>query len=245
MKLHPLAKLFPPMSGYAFELLKDDIKTNGCNTPLWLYDDMIIDGRHRFEACEELGIKPEYETFEGTEEEILAFVISKNLHRRHLSESQRATIAAHLANMSIGNPKCKKTNNSITQPVAARMLNVSMRSLSSAKVIKENGSPLLKDKVAKGEIAVSAAEKIAKLTLNEQDKAIKTGAKTAAELTKIALVRNPETTKDKGYNLITISKDAGGKLVSEVYDSKPMLLKAVTVAIKADSWSSITVEYNR
>ena len=245
MKLHTLAKLFPPMSDYEFELLQDDIKTNGCHTPLWLYDDMIIDGRHRFAACEELGITPEYKTFAGTEEEMLAFVISQNLHRRHLSETQRATVAAELANMTIGNPKGKKTMTSITQPTAARMLNVSQRSLSSAKVIKDNGSPLLKDKVAKGEITVSAGEKITKLPHEQQDEAIKKGAKTATELTKIALVSKPGTAKGNVYKLITISKDAGGRLVSEVYDSKSMLLKAVTVAIKEDSWDSITVEYNR
>ena len=245
MKLHTLAKLFPPMSDYEFELLQDDIKTNGCHTPLWLYDDMIIDGRHRFAACEELGITPEYKTFAGTEEEMLAFVISQNLHRRHLSETQRATVAAELANMTIGNPKGKKTTTSITQPTSARMLNVSQRSLSSAKVIKDNGSPLLKDKVAKGEITVSAGEKISKLPYEKQDKAIKKGAKTAAELTKIAFVDKPEPVQHKNYELTTISKDSGGKLVSEVCESKPMLLKAITIAINTDKWDSITVENNR
>ena len=231
------------MSGYAFELLKDDIKTNGCHTPLWLYDGMIIDGRHRFEACEELGIKPECKTFEGTEDDMLAFVISQNLYRRHLSQSERTTIAANLANMPIGNPKGKKTAYSITQPVAARLLNVSLRSVSSAKVIKENGSPLLNDKVANGEITISAAEKIAKLPHNEQDKAIKTGAKTATELKKIAFVSEPEPVKDKQYEFSAISNAAGGVLTSETYASKVLLLKAVTTAINEDTWDSISVVY--
>lgn len=232
------------MSSYAFEILKDDIKTNGCHTPLWLYDGMIIDGRHRFEACEELDIKPKYETFEGTEEEMLAFVISQNLHRRHLSESNRATIASCLANMPVGKPKGKKAAYSVTQPVAARLLNVSLRSVSSAKAIKENGSPLLNNKVANGEITVSAGEKIAKLPYAEQDKAINTGATTATGLKKIAFVSKQKRVKAKQYELTTISKDAGGKLFSEVYQSKPMLLEAVTTAINADKWNSITVECN-
>lgn len=243
MKLHSLAKLFPPMSVYAFELLKDDIKMNGCHTPLWLYEDMIIDGRHRFEACEELDIKPEYKIFEGTEKEMLAFVISQNLHRRHLSESQRAMIAANIANLPIGKSKTKDATESTTQPTAAKMLNVGMRSVSRATVIKKNGSPLLGDKVENGEITVSGAETIAKLPHDEQDKAINSGARTAAELTKIAFVSKPEPVKDKQYELSTISNVAGGVLTSETYPNKESLLKAVNTAINEDTWDTISVVY--
>ncbi len=53
-----------------------------------------MDGRNRFKACEELGVKPEFLEYAGNNP--LSDVISWNLKRRHLSESQRAIIAANV-----------------------------------------------------------------------------------------------------------------------------------------------------
>ncbi len=77
----------------------------------------------------------------------LAFVISLNMTRRQLTENQRASVAARLANMLQGRPSDKaanlpllselaKASPPVSQADAARMLNVSERSVGSAAQVQ-------------------------------------------------------------------------------------------------------------
>lgn len=103
------------------------------------------------------GIKPEYEEYRG--DDPLRYIISLNLHRRHLSESQRAVVASRLANMQVGNfSKSANLPISISQPEAAKMLNVSERTIRSVKAI-ERDAPELIPEIEKGKITVHKAEK--------------------------------------------------------------------------------------
>lgn len=101
MDFHPLAELFPLLEGAEFEVLAEDIRVNGLLEPIVLHPDgSILDGRNRYRACEAAGVEPHFRTFSGNDPH--AFVISANIKRRHLNETQRAMIAAKLANMPRG-----------------------------------------------------------------------------------------------------------------------------------------------
>ena len=89
---HPLAALIPPMSADELAKLIVDIAANGLLEPIVLFEGQILDGRHRYQACEAAGVEPRYEEFAGPDP--VSFVLSKNLHRRHLSSAQKAAIAA-------------------------------------------------------------------------------------------------------------------------------------------------------
>ena len=91
-ELHPLCTLFPRMSGAEFDALKADIRANGLRQPIVLHDEMILDGGNRYAACVEVGIAPVFTHFEGGS--AVAFVLSANLHRRHMSAGQQAAIVA-------------------------------------------------------------------------------------------------------------------------------------------------------
>jgi len=91
MKFHKLANLFPMLQDTEFQALVEDIRQNGQLHPIVLWESQILDGRNRWRACEKLNIEPKYTTFDGSDP--FAFVVSLNLHRRHLSSSQRAAIA--------------------------------------------------------------------------------------------------------------------------------------------------------
>lgn len=92
MEFHELASIFPLMGKEEYQALVRDIERNGLLEPIWLYEDKIIDGRNRYQACLELQITPEFRTWQGRGSP-LAFVISLNLSRRHLTSSQKAVVA--------------------------------------------------------------------------------------------------------------------------------------------------------
>lgn len=96
---HEVANLFPLLAGDEYEALKRDIAENGLREAIWLHPDgSIIDGRNRYRACQELGVEPQCQTWPG-EGSLVAFVVSLNLHRRHLNSSQRAVIALDMLPM--------------------------------------------------------------------------------------------------------------------------------------------------
>lgn len=155
MEFHPLAELFPLMEGAEFEALVADILRHGLREPITLHAHKILDGRNRFRACEQAKILPIFEQWD-CEGDIQAFVVSKNLHRRHLNESQRAIIAAKLANIPRGTVGGghKKTDTQITISDAAELLNVSRSLVHEAKTVLTQGTHEEIEAAEKGEAAV-------------------------------------------------------------------------------------------
>ena len=100
LEFHPLANVFPLLEGEEFDALVADIQASGLCEPVWLYEGQILDGRNRYRACQVLGLDCATRDYLGNDP--LAFVLSMNLQRRHLDESQRAMIAARLATMRQG-----------------------------------------------------------------------------------------------------------------------------------------------
>jgi hypothetical protein len=86
---HPLSQAFPSMNEENFQALKDDIEVNGQREPVMIFENMVLDGWHRYRACIDLGIKPTQFNF-APEDDPVVFVMSQNLHRRHLTAPQRA-----------------------------------------------------------------------------------------------------------------------------------------------------------
>lgn len=89
MENHPAANEFPMMDDKRFKDLLDDIKANGLRVPITLHDGKVLDGRNRQKACDELGIQPDYDMYEG---DPYAYVWSLNGNRRDLVKEQRYLI---------------------------------------------------------------------------------------------------------------------------------------------------------
>lgn len=144
--IHPAAELFPLIDGADFDALVLDIKTNGLIEPIILLGNQIIDGRNRLRACEAAGLTPRYREVNGIDP--TQYVVSRNLHRRHLTTAQRAAIAAELANQQHGgdrksevikgskDPLIKESATSIED--AAQLLKVSTASVKRAKQLLRN-----------------------------------------------------------------------------------------------------------
>lgn len=163
MKHHKYADLFPMMNDEELSALVDDMKQYGYDetAPVITLDGKILDGRNRYKAAGLAGVSPVFAEYEG--ENPLEFVIRHNLKRRHLNESQRAVIAAKLANMEQGGDR-KSKNQSInldfdmTQQQAADMFNVSRATVATVKAI-EKAAPEMLEKIESGEMTAHEAHK--------------------------------------------------------------------------------------
>ncbi|MDF2736466.1 MAG: hypothetical protein K0S93_322 [Nitrososphaeraceae archaeon] len=92
-------QLVPSLTTIEYTNLKQSIKENNGNTiPILVNTErIIIDGYHRFKACQELGITPNIEIKEfADEQEEKEFIISINRNRRQLNAYQITELATKL-----------------------------------------------------------------------------------------------------------------------------------------------------
>ena len=191
IKFHPLAGIFPMMNPEEFEGLKSDIETHGLLEPIWTYDGKIIDGRNRYLACKRLGIKPKLKKWKPVNgNELVDFVISLNLKRRHLNTSQKALVAVdalpYYENISKKRQKLSKGRGKKgvakmpqvfqgkSRDVAAKVFGVSGRYVGYAKQINEKDPNLAqeirdgKKSIAKAINQINKTERISKIKRNEK-----------------------------------------------------------------------------
>lgn len=159
-ELHPLCTLFPRLSGAEFDALRDDIKANGLRQPIILHEGMILDGGNRYRACIEAGVEPEFQDFDGGN--LVSFVLSANLHRRHMSPGQQAAIVSSAQDwakaQAVGKPKSGNVAGLDRVEDRAAQSGASERTQRMAdKVAKAD--PELAKKVAHGEVSLPKAVK--------------------------------------------------------------------------------------
>lgn len=177
MEFHESANIFPMMGVDEFAALKAGIAAYGLQEPIVLAEGKIAEGRNRYNACIELGIEPQYVEWNG-DGSLLAFIISKNASRRHMSESRRAMTAARLAILPKGRLELL-VNGSIepfTQGSVGNLLNVGRESVKRARIVLTDGVPELIDIVDRGkvteeqrkDVAVSLAAKVSEWASADQ-----------------------------------------------------------------------------
>lgn len=205
---HPVADLFPLMPDPELEALSRDIEANGLREPIWLHPDgRIIDGRNRYRASMLVGVEPDTRTWDG-EGSLVAFVVSLNLHRRHLNESQRAMVAADIKPMFEEEARARMLAGKAPDPganlpegpepgrardEAARAVGVSPRTVSHADTVKRSAAPELEQAVRAGEVSVSAAAEVARIHSPDVQRAVLAGGAKAVteEAAKIRAEKRP------------------------------------------------------
>lgn len=170
MPFHPAANIFP-LDDESIGSLADDIRKHGQQVPIELFAGQVLDGRRRWLACSIAQIKPA--TREVKPSDPVAYVLSLNLHRRHLTPSQLAMVAARARELydqqakerqraSGGNHKQKAVVENLPQPdrardAAGKAVGVSGRSVDFATKVIQQGTPELIKSVDEGRMAVSTA----------------------------------------------------------------------------------------
>ena len=156
---HPLSAVFPAMAAAEFAHLRADIAKHGLRHAITLYNGRVLDGWHRCRCCSETGVEITTVNFEGDEREALAFVMSANLGRRHLTTSDRAMIAAKLATLKQGE---RQTAQMVSLRIgeAAEHLKISPNSVKRARKLLARGTPELIARVQSNDLSISAASRL-------------------------------------------------------------------------------------
>jgi ParB-like chromosome segregation protein Spo0J len=160
-KIHPLADLFPMMSEEELDELASDIKTNGLQHPIVRdKNNNIIDGRNRLEACRRAEIKPEFTILEDGKDPV-AFIISENVTRRHLTKGQRAMLAAKGRQLGFSETKKNLGFSKTTLREIEEQINIAHSHIAYALVILDF-APDLEVAVMSGSMTLNEAYKQAK-----------------------------------------------------------------------------------
>ena len=163
MKRHPLSEVWGDIPPDQFAELVEDVREHGVRDPVVCHDEMILDGWHRYRAAGKADQSCKFIALSDNDDPA-DFVISRNLHRRHLTVGQRAMIAEKIANLARGgdrhSEKFQSANLHFERPVtrveAARKLGVSKRSADTAADLKKT-SPEAASAVERGEMTLNAA----------------------------------------------------------------------------------------
>jgi hypothetical protein len=168
LQQHPLSAAFPPMTDVDFDALAQDIKENGLREPVTVLDNMVLDGWHRYRACKRVGAVFRCVPFDGPDP--VAFVRSKNWHRRHLTASQKAAAEVAIRDWKPrGSAKSAPGADLRSAEEMAREAGVSTRTIEHAKAAHEAG---LGGAVIEGKVSAKRAAEIAKLPKAKREKAL-------------------------------------------------------------------------
>ena len=227
--VHPVASLFPMIDDESLNALAEDIKKNGQREPIivayldeaMIDEPVVIDGRNRHAACRLAGIEPEFKFVmslndrELSPQVIADWIISHNLHRRHLTTSQKAMVgqgylsylkeeakkrqieAVKRGNVSRHSdspipanlPELGKDRSKESAEQAARIVGASARSIKDADFVVKN-NPELAQQVRDSKVTVSAAAKRIRESLNPKPEP--TPEQVAEKLAKAVAKHNEE-----------------------------------------------------
>src|ERR1035437_8659457 len=168
LSFHPMAQIFPLLSDDGLQALANDIAQHGLLDEIVLHEGEILDGRCRYLACDRVGVAPKFQDYVGADP--LRFVISRNVHRRHLTTIQRTFAAARAATLPVG-----ANQNTPGLPIgrAAEIFQVSERNIARAKAILRRGAAELVQAVESGKVAVSRAAELCELADEKQIVSVK------------------------------------------------------------------------
>jgi ParB-like chromosome segregation protein Spo0J len=162
------------MTAQEYQYLRDSIEINGVLNPITIFEEMVLDGWHRYKAASEAHIEcPEVDLEEWIDPK--DFVLAQNKNRRHITAAQLAMATAAVYEWypaSRPNKSVGPTDLSKTAAELAKLSGVSESSIEKAKSVLKNASNEVKEAVKSGKIGLEKAQKISKLPKDQQATAI-------------------------------------------------------------------------
>lgn len=155
---HPLSAAWPDMAREEFDLLCGSIAAHGQRDPIVMYQGKVLDGWHRYQACESVGRDVLTTEFSGNEEEAEALVIDKHT-RRNLQPGQRAAAVMTMYAWRTGTGSYRQENQSgnvaaLKDAELAKVANVSERTIRNVKAAVQKDAGAL-EKIKEGKATAS------------------------------------------------------------------------------------------
>jgi hypothetical protein len=198
LEFHELAGLFPLLPDAGTKELGEDIKKRGLEERITLLDGKVLDGRNRYLAGKQAGYNFGPEDFTDfdpeTQGDPLAFVISKNLKRRHLTDRQREQIAGDILAMT---PEAKRGPKIITFPIGDEIISKDISFPSGCEIIsKDKKAEELAEQFHVTKHGVEAGAKVRKHDPAKADE-IKAGSGSARKAADAIKVTAPKITAEQ------------------------------------------------
>ena len=169
--------LVPPLQPAELAQLETNLVADGCRDPLvfWAEEGILLDGHHRYEICTRLGLP--YATVEqscASRDAALLWLVLNQFGRRNLTPFQRIELAlvaepliaseARERQREAGRDKLRQDSAQArderkTAAKLGQLAGVSRDTIAKAKVIAEQATEEVKEKLRKGETTINAEHK--------------------------------------------------------------------------------------
>jgi len=215
-KLHPLCEMLPTMDDDGLKKLTADIKANGLMEPIVIFQGRILDGRHRHAACMKAKVKPVFEELVGESLEAWTYILSKNLHRRHLTKSQiAALVGATPAVLKAGGTGANQhvqtgrdgpsAKDDVTTQAVADKVGISKRTLKKGRQLNKDGEEEVVKAVRDGKLTIDEGLEVASLPKGEQKEVLEEKVAEKATPKKREKPPKPEV---KTYDVVYVSVES-------------------------------------
>ena len=162
--VHPVADLFPIYSDEEFQAACQDVEKNGFHNSVKVTKEgVLLDGRNRIQIGYAIEKDPPLERMDIADP--IAYIISENIIRRHLTPWEKVKIADNLAQMKNGGDRKSeeiriRDRTVMTREEAAKMVGTRPQAISEARLIRDF-APQEIEKLDRGETTLDAAAKVA------------------------------------------------------------------------------------
>lgn len=163
--------LIPPLNEEELKLLEESLVADGCESPLIVWNGVIIDGHNRYAICRkhDIPFSIQEKNFD-TREEVMLWMLRNQLGRRNLNNYQRSELAlkfeplfAHasekrmLAGKLVDPPQNSAEGSGETRKQIAKMAGVSHDTIKKVKRLHEHADEETKSRLRRGEMTVNKA----------------------------------------------------------------------------------------
>ena len=185
--------LLPPLTEEQKAELEKDIIKNGCLTPLVVWNNILIDGHHRYDICTKNNIPFDLTEMEFKDKlEVMEWIWSNQKNRRNLNKYELAQIALKFKpvieekarknkieagkNYGVGKKEklCQKSDEPIqpidTKKELAQIAGVSHDTIHKVEVIEEQAPEDIKRQVKAGDLTINNAYILTKSAVETKKK---------------------------------------------------------------------------
>lgn len=169
---HPIADAFPLLEGAHWERFLATFSTGLVIKDGWLYEGKILDGRNRYRAALELGLKMKWHEYTG--DDPIAFVRAMNFDgRRNMSPSVSTMVACRLhALRPAGRGRKKRSSTDLTRGEVATQFGVSVSSMEQGDKVLAKAAPEVVAAIERTELTISEALELVELPPDKQREAL-------------------------------------------------------------------------